>query len=94
MSTLGTPILSVEERKAIALEAIAKALADAAIIMQKRLDKEFPEQTVVQYPKITHIPTDKEQLELEQRGDDDEEYWGQRERDFLAQTRNKSSQSS
>lgn len=93
MSTLGDPILSVEERKAIALEDIAKALADAAIIMRERLDKEFPEKQVAQEAKITHIPTEREQLELEQQGDDDDT-WGQRERDFLAQTRNKSSQSS
>lgn len=81
-----------EARLVEAFEKIAGGLVSIATIMQKRLDKEHPERPVVREAHVTHVKTTEEKLELEQQGEDDEE-WGQRERDFLAQTRNKSGSS-
>lgn len=75
-----------ETRLVLALEGMAKSLALWCKLQQDRLDKEFPVKPHAREATVTHLPTDEETLILEQQGDDD---WGQRERDFLATTRNK-----
>lgn len=84
--------LTEDERLLKAFEKTADALTSIATIMQKRLDKEHPEKPSAREAIVTHVQTPEEKLKLDQQGDDDEE-WGQRERDFLATTRksNKSS---
>lgn len=81
--------MTTDQQLVAATERIASALEEWCKIQRERLDKDYPSRPAVREALVTHVKTTEEELELEQQGDDNEE-WGQRERDFLAQTRNKS----
>ena len=74
-----------EERAVIAIEKIADALSDLAILTAKRLEKDFPAKHDPRDATITRIPTVDDRLRASQGASDEpiEEWIGSREEEFV-----------